>query len=90
MTKTADYVAELAEREGIKYSATFLDQWAAAVTNVLGDTIAPDATDDLLVALARAGKLSAGEMVTLVMAHHRELKQQAQCGSNVSAPTSRS
>ncbi|QYY34108.1 MULTISPECIES: hypothetical protein [Cupriavidus] len=47
MTKTADYVAELAEREGIEYSATFIDQWAAAVANVLGDTIVPDATDDL-------------------------------------------
>lgn len=77
MTKTADFVAELAEREGVEYSATFVDQWAAAVADLLGDTIAPDATDDLLVALARSGKLSAGEMVTLVMAHHRELKQQA-------------
>lgn len=77
MTKTADYVAALAQREGIAYSATFADQWAVAVTNLLGDTVAPDTTDDLLVALTRAGKLSPAEMVALVMAHHRELKQQA-------------
>jgi len=77
MTKTSEYVAELAEHEGVKYSATFADQWAEATANVLGDSITPDATDKLLVALVRAGKLSAREMVALVMAYHRELKQQA-------------
>ncbi len=77
MTKTSEYVAELAEREGVEYSATFADQWAEAAVNVLGDAITRNATDDLLVALVRAGKLSAREMVALVMAHHRELRQPA-------------
>ncbi|BDB27874.1 hypothetical protein CTP10_R52840 [Cupriavidus sp. P-10] len=75
MTKTARYVAELARREGIQYLATFADEWATAVTGLLGDDVAPDATDNLLVALARAGKLSLRDMVALTIAHHRELKQ---------------
>ncbi|WP_434032982.1 hypothetical protein [Cupriavidus sp. a3] len=75
MTETARYVAELARREGIEYSATYADEWATAVTGLLGDEVTPDATDDLLVALTRAGKLSPRDMVALVIAHHRELKQ---------------
>ncbi|BDB27324.1 hypothetical protein CTP10_R47290 [Cupriavidus sp. P-10] len=75
MTKTARYVADLAHREGISYAATFADEWAAAVTGLVGDDVTPDATDHLLVALTRAGKLSPRDMVALTIAHHRELKQ---------------
>jgi len=74
MTETARYVAELARREGITYSVTFVDEWATAVTRLLGDDVAPDETDNLLVALTRAGKLSTRDMVALTIAHHRELK----------------
>ncbi len=62
MTKVAKYAAELAKREDIEYSATYTDQWTATVAGLLGDNIAPDITDNLLVALARAGKLTPTEM----------------------------
>lgn len=74
VTPTARYVVALAKRLGIGYVPTFSDRWAAAVTQLAGDEVSSDSTDDLLVALARAGKLSAGDMVKLVMEHHRTIK----------------
>lgn len=73
-TKTAEYVWKLARREGVVFNPTFTDRWAEAVTKLAGDEVASDSTDDLLVALTRAGKLSPGDMVKLVMAHHRDLR----------------
>jgi len=75
MTETARFVAELARREGIEYLQTFADEWAKAVTGLMGDDVTPDRTDNLLVALTRAGKLSPRDMVALAIEHHRELKQ---------------
>jgi len=46
---------------------------ATAVTKLAGDEVKSDPTDDLLVALTRAGKLSPREMTKLVIAHHRNL-----------------
>lgn len=73
-TATARYVSSLAKKQGIMYKATYSDHWAGAVTRLAGDKVIPDATDDLLVALTREGKLSADEMVKLMMDHHRALK----------------
>jgi hypothetical protein len=70
---TAIYVRRLARREGIAFAPTFADQWAQAVTKLAGDDIKSDKTDDLLVALTRAGKLSPRDMTKLVIAHHRNL-----------------
>lgn len=70
-TSVARYVSKLAKASGVSFTPTFADQWAAAVTKLAGDEISSDKTDDLLVALARAGKLSGRDMVKLVMAHHR-------------------
>ena len=47
-------------------------KWSA-VTQLAGDEVKSDATDDLLVALTRAGKLSPRDMTKLVIAHHRNL-----------------
>ena len=69
---TARHVKALAREAGVQYVPTFGDHWAAAVTRLAGDEVTSDATDDLLVALTRAGKLSPSDMVRLVMAHHRE------------------
>lgn len=76
LTPTVCYVADFAKRSGIKYSSTYQDVWAHAVTRLIGDDVSSDATDDLLVALTRAGKLTPAEMVNLVMQHHRSLKSE--------------
>ena len=70
---TAIYVRQLAKSEGIVFAPIFADIWATAVTQLAGDEVKSDLTDDLLVALARAGKLSPREMTKLVIAHHRNL-----------------
>ena len=67
------YVRQLAIREGIVFAPTYADFWASAVTKLAGDEVKSDATDDLLVALTRAGKLSPRDMTKLVIAHHRNL-----------------
>lgn len=74
LTPTARYVQDLANRLGISYMPTYGDQWAEAVTRLAGDVVSTDSTDDLLVALTRAGKLSPIEMTKLVMEHHRTLR----------------
>lgn len=74
LTPTARYVLKLARHEGVAFAPTFADRWASAVTRLAGDDVKSDRTDDLLVALTRAGKLPPSDMVKLVMAHHRELK----------------
>jgi len=73
-TPTARHVNALAKRLGVSYVPTFSDRWAVAVTRLAGDDVSSDATDDLLVALTRAGKLSPTDMAKLVMEHHRALK----------------
>jgi uncharacterized protein YnzC (UPF0291/DUF896 family) len=70
---TAIYVRQLAKREGIVFTPTFADLWAQTVTKLAGDEVKSDKTDDLLVALTRAGKLSPRDMARLVIAHHRNL-----------------
>lgn len=74
LTPTARYVASLAKRLGIGYTPTYSDRWAFAVTRLAGDAVSSDSTDDLLVALTRAEKLSPTDMAKLVMEHHRMLK----------------
>lgn len=74
LTPTARYVLSLARRLRISYTPTFSDHWAFAVTRLAGDEILSDSTDDLLVALTRAGKLSPRDMTKMVMEHHRSLK----------------
>lgn len=73
VTPTALYVRQLAKREGVAFVPTYADVWAKAVTNLAGDEVKSDSVDDLLVALTRAGKLSARDMARLVIAHHRDL-----------------
>lgn len=73
-TATARHVLKLARSAGVTFSPTWADQWAVAVTRLAGDEVKSDATDDLLVALTRAGQLSPQDMVRLVMAHHKDLR----------------
>ena len=74
LTPTARYVIALAKRLGISYTPTYSDQWASAITRLAGDEVSTDSTDDLLVALTRAGKLTPHEMTKLVIEHHRKTK----------------
>jgi hypothetical protein len=67
ITPTARDVIALAKRLDVAYVPTFSDRWASAVPRLAGDEVSNDSTDDLLVALTRAGKLSPGDMVKLVM-----------------------
>lgn len=75
LTPTARRVQLLARRTGVRFTPTYADRWAGAVTRMAGDDVRSDPTDDLLVALRRAGKVSPAEMVSLVMAHHRERRR---------------
>lgn len=75
MTETARHVQQLAKRAGVEFVPTFADRWARAVTSLAGDDVKSDATDNLLVALTRRGKLKPDEMVKMVLAHHRALKR---------------
>ena len=52
-----------------------MDCWADAVTRLAGNNVSTDDTQDLLVALKRAGKLSANEMSSLLVNYLREKKQ---------------
>jgi hypothetical protein len=74
LTPMARHVAALAKRLGISYTPTYSDRWAFAVTRPAGDEVSSDSTDDLLVALTRAGKLSPIDMTRMAMEHHRMLK----------------
>lgn len=71
---TSVFVRALARREGVAYNTTFADNWASAVTRLAGDTIRSDATDDLLVALGRSGKISAADQLEMLVAHHRRVR----------------
>jgi hypothetical protein len=74
LTSTARQVRLLARRAGVRYRRTYSDRWADAVTRLAGDEVGSDSTDELLVALTRAGELSPREMTKLLVSHHRELK----------------
>lgn len=45
------------------------------MTNLAGDDVKSDSTDDLLVALTRSGKMTPKDMVALVIKHHNDLKR---------------
>ena len=74
LTPMARYVEALAKRLGIRYTPTYGDRWAFAVTRLAGDDVSSDRTDDLLVALTRAGKLSPTDTAKMAIEHHRMLK----------------
>jgi len=71
---TAKYVRDLAKKEGVRLKPSTTDHWAEAITNLAGDEVKSDSTDDLLVALTRAGKITPKAMIELVIQHHRDLR----------------
>ena len=75
LTPTARYVKSLAKSEGVRFNPIYADRWASSVTKLAGDEVLSDATDDLLVALTRSGKMTPKDMVALVIKHHKDLKR---------------
>lgn len=71
----AQYIADLANTNKIKYSHCSMDRWANAVTKLAGDEVREDKVEDMLVALKRAGKISTKEVATLTINYLRERKQ---------------
>lgn len=71
LTPTARWVAALARETRVDGHPTYADRFAASATRLAGDRVKPDATDDLLVALRRAGTITDSELLMHVMAHHR-------------------
>ncbi len=71
----ARFVQDLACRYKVVYTCNPMDQWAEAVTRLAGDEVRSDSTEDLLVALKRAGKLSQKDVARLAVNHLRELEQ---------------
>ncbi len=74
-TPTAQKVQALADRFGVVYRPTPLDAWAETVTELSGDSIEPDPTADLLVALVRAGHLTSLDLVRLLSQHLHEASE---------------
>lgn len=70
----ARFVQDLARRLKVAYVPSSMDQWAETVTHLAGDEVRSDSTQDLLVALKRAGKLSKEEVAALTIRHLRERK----------------
>ncbi len=60
---------EIARKHGVSYKRTYADAWAEDVTRLAGDKIVRDNTNDLLVALKRAGAITGAEMVKLLSCH---------------------
>lgn len=71
---TSVFVRALARRERVVFESTYADQWADAVTQLSGDDVKSDKTDNLLVALNRAGKISGGQFLKLLTSHHRSVR----------------
>lgn len=71
----ARFVRDLARRYDVVYAPTAMDRWAETVTRLAGDEVRTGEVQNLLVALKRAGKVSAEDMATLLINHLRERKQ---------------
>lgn len=66
------FVRRLAERHGIAYAAAPTDAVAAAISRLSDAEHQPDGTEDLLLALARAGVISPEERLELHAAYLRQ------------------
>ena len=60
---------DIAKKHGVSFKRTYADVWAENVTHLAGDPVVRDDTNDLLVALKRAGAISGRDMVKLLSRH---------------------
>jgi len=72
-SRTSAYVADLARRHGVAYVRTPHDAMAEVITRLADDDIVTDETEDLIVALKRAGVIDGATMVDLLGRHLDEM-----------------
>ncbi|HUB48228.1 MAG TPA: hypothetical protein VMB73_24890 [Acetobacteraceae bacterium] len=65
-------VRDLACAHGVSFIASLLDAFAGAVSRLSDAEVRPDETEDLLVALARAGIITGADSLALQVAHLRQ------------------
>lgn len=61
-----DVILDLAKHYNVRYHPTPADDVAMVATRLAGDDVAPDAIEDLVVAMKRAGVISGPQMVALL------------------------
>ena len=68
-TNVAEYIAEIAKENGVKYVRGPLDDLADVITYLSDDDVTVDDTADLVVALKRAGIISGRSVTDLLGAY---------------------
>lgn len=68
----AAFAQQLARAHEIRPAEAVLDTFADAASRLSDAEVCPDATEDLLVALARAGIISTADSMALQAAHLRQ------------------
>ncbi|OYV24660.1 MAG: hypothetical protein B7W99_01190 [Rhodospirillales bacterium 20-58-10] len=71
-TNIAAFARDLAARHGVTFADNALDRFATAVSRLSDAEVQPVATEDLLVALARAGVISTHDGLVLHDAYLRQ------------------
>jgi hypothetical protein len=61
------FVIDMARQHRITYVKTFGDAWGETVSQLADDDVQADDIESLLIALKRAGKVSAADMVALLV-----------------------
>jgi len=70
----AEFVKGLADENNVSYVRTFADEWGDAVTKLADDEVNLDNTQQVLISLKRAGKISSDQMATILVKYLRERK----------------
>jgi hypothetical protein len=73
-TATASIIRQMAEEHNVSYVSTQSDALAVNISRHSGDDVVPDDVELLLIALQRAGHLSAREVMRLQASYLREAK----------------
>jgi hypothetical protein len=66
MTGLPEFIATLAQRHGVVYENTGSSALAQLITGLSGDCVKPDATEQLVFAIRKAGVIDEPTMLTLL------------------------
>lgn len=72
--KVADVVARFSRQKKFSPQRTYGQVYAAKVTELAGDSVELDMTEEVLVALKRGKIISGSRMVNLLGQHQREIR----------------
>ena len=75
MTGLSAYIADQAQRHGIRYIKTGSSALAEVITRVTGDDVEPDETEKLVIALRRANVIDGRTMVSLLGRYFDETRR---------------